>query len=97
MIAVNNTSKKRGLNNLRDVEKEKRNRGKFDALECTNVKTQERENSKKNKFITWIVCLTEALSVLTLAFFNGGTVSLTHVMRANFARLLNSSPVSILT
>ena len=68
-----------------------------------NVRKRERENprtrelQKQNKFITWILCLTEALSVLTLAFFNGGTVSLTHVMRANFARLLNSSPVSILT
>ena len=51
----------------------------------------------KNAIRTCTTVLTVALSVLTLAFCRGLTASPTHVMNANFARRLISSPVSILT
>ena len=45
MIAINNISKKRGINNLRDVEKEKRMVGGGD-LTRQNVRKRERENPR---------------------------------------------------
>ena len=44
MIAINNISKKRGINNLRDVEKEKRMVG--GDLTRQNVRKRERENPR---------------------------------------------------
>ena len=45
MIAINNISKKRGINNLRDVEKEKKMVGGGD-LTRQNVRKRERENPR---------------------------------------------------
>lgn len=44
--------------------------------------------------LTVTIFLTKALSVLTLAFFRGETLGPIHVMKANLALLLISSPVS---
>ena len=49
MIAINNISKKRGINNLRDVEKEKRmvgGGGGGGDLTRQNVRKRERENPR---------------------------------------------------
>ena len=49
MIAINNISKKRGINNLRDVEKEKRMVGGWGGggdLTRQNVRKRERENPR---------------------------------------------------
>ena len=46
MIAINNISKKRGTNNLRDVEKEKRMVGGGGDLTRQNVRKRERENPR---------------------------------------------------
>ena len=48
MIAINNISKKRGINNLRDVEKEKRMVGGWGGGDLTrqNVRKRERENPR---------------------------------------------------
>ena len=46
MIAINNISKKRGINNLRDVEKEKRMVGCGGDLTRQNVRKRERENPR---------------------------------------------------
>ena len=52
MIAINNISKKRGINNLRDVEKEKRMVGGGGGgwgggdLTRQNVRKRERENPR---------------------------------------------------
>ena len=48
MIAINNMSKKRGINNLRDVEKEKRMVGGGGGGDLTrqNVRKRERENPR---------------------------------------------------
>ena len=45
MIAINNISKKRGINNLRDVEKEKKMVGGGN-LTRQNVRKRERENPR---------------------------------------------------
>ena len=49
MIAINNISKKRGINNLRDVEKEKKmvgGGGGAGDLTRQNVRKRERENPR---------------------------------------------------
>ena len=50
MIAINNISKKRGINNLRDVEKEKRMVGGWGGgggdLTRQNMRKRERENPR---------------------------------------------------
>ena len=47
----------------------------------------------KKKKITETISLTNDLSIEHLALFNGPTAEPIHAMKANLARLLNSSPV----